>query len=137
MKTYGLIILTVILCVLGYRMTSNSASPLFNTTDTATITVQEVSMEEAVKAWQEKRVLFIDVRTLEEYRQGYIPGAVLIPLDELDKRIGEVPKDKKVLIICRSGNRSATANLLLQEQGFTNTASVKGGMSVWPERIEK
>jgi len=137
MKTYGLIILTVILCVLGYRMTSNSASPLFNTTDTATITVQEVSMKEAVKAWQEQKVLFIDVRTLEEYRQGYIPGAVLIPLDELDKRMDEVPKDKKVLIICRSGNRSATANLLLQEQGFTNTASVKGGMSVWPDRIEK
>jgi len=137
MRTYGLIIVTVILCVLGYRMASNSASSPVSPTATSTITVQEISMKEAIKVWQEQKALFIDVRTLEEYRQGYIPGAVLIPLAELDKRIGEVPKDKKVLIICRSGNRSATANLLLQEQGFTNTASVKGGMSVWPERTEK
>lgn len=99
--------------------------------------VQEISVEEAMKLWQAQHALLIDVRTPEEYSQGHIKGAVLIPLNELEKRAGEVAKDKRVLIICRSGSRSASANLLLQDLGFTNTVSIKGGMSVWPGDIVK
>lgn len=94
-------------------------------------------MEEAVNLWRNQKALFIDVRTPEEYSQGHIRGSILIPLDELEKRASEVPKDKKVLIICRSGARSARANRLLQESGFVNTVSVRGGMSAWPGEIVK
>jgi len=132
-----LLALAAILLISAYKGWGNSALTPFSQPVTSAITVQEASMEEAVKAWQERRALFIDVRTPEEYSQGHIPGAMLIPLDELGNRVGEVPKDKKVLIICRSGIRSAKANILLQERGFTNTASIKGGMSAWPEKTEK
>lgn len=135
--TTFLIVLTGFILASGYRMAFNSAPPPGSQPVILSITTQEISMEEAVNFWKEKKALFIDVRTPEEYSQGHIPGAILIPLDELDKRVSEVPKDKKVLIICRSGARSAKANFLLQEHGFTNTVSVKGGMSAWPEKTEK
>lgn len=99
--------------------------------------LQEIAMEEAQAIWRSKAAVFIDVRTPEEYKQGHIPGAVLIPLNELENRQSEIPKDKKVLLICRSGSRSAQANAILQKQGFTNTFSVKGGMLEWREAVEQ
>ena len=98
--------------------------------------LQEIAMEEAQEIWRNKAAIFIDVRTPAEYKQGHVPGAVLIPLNELANRQSEVPKDKKVLLICRSGSRSAQANAMLQRQGFTNTYSVKGGMLDWHEAVE-
>lgn len=99
--------------------------------------VQEVSMEEAMTAWRSKTAEFIDVRTPEEFKEGHVPGAILLPLAELENRLTEIPKDKKVMLICRSGNRSAKANLTLQKHGYMNTVSVKGGMTEWREDIEK
>jgi len=99
--------------------------------------VQEISVEEAMQAWRKQEVVFVDVRTVEEYKQGHVPGAVLLPLAELENRIDEVTKEKKVFIICRSGNRSGKANIILQKNGFVNTYSVHGGMLVWQEEIEK
>jgi len=101
------------------------------------ITLQQVTMDEAMRAWRSKEAIFIDVRTPEEYKQGHVPGAFLIPLSELDSRRAEVVKDKKVLLICRSGSRSAEANFILQKRGFTNTVSVNGGMNEWREAVEK
>jgi rhodanese-related sulfurtransferase len=100
-------------------------------------TVQEISVEDAMEAWQKQVVVFIDVRTVEEYNQGHVPGALLLPLAELENRLDEVTTDTKVLIICRSGNRSGKANIILQKNGFTNTYSVRGGMLAWKEAVEK
>ncbi len=98
--------------------------------------VQEISAEEAMQAWQQKTAVFIDVRTPEEYKAGHVPGAVLIPLAELEQRLPEIPREPIVLLICRSGNRSAQANLLLQQHGYCNTRSVSGGMNAWRGAIE-
>jgi rhodanese-related sulfurtransferase len=100
-------------------------------------TVQEISVEDAMEAWQKQEVVFIDVRTVEEYNQGHVPGALLLPLAELENRLDEVTTDTKVLIICRSGNRSGKANIILQKNGSTNTYSVRGGMLAWKEAVEK
>ncbi|SDF80567.1 rhodanese-like domain-containing protein [Sporolituus thermophilus] len=97
----------------------------------------DVTPEEALNAWQGKSAVILDVRTPDEFAQGHIPGAVLIPLDQLDKRLDEVPKDKKVLVICRSGNRSSQATKLLRNNGFTNVYNVLGGMNHWPGPVEK
>ncbi|MBP1765537.1 MAG: Rhodanese-related sulfurtransferase [Firmicutes bacterium] len=98
---------------------------------------QQVSIDEAMEAWRNKEVVFIDVRTPEEYQEGHVPGAILIPLAELEKRQDEVTKDKRVFLICRSGNRSAKANVILQKYGYVNTYSVAGGMMKWQEAVEK
>ena len=56
----------------------------------------DVSVDEALQLWQDKAAILIDVRTPAEYQDGHIPGVANIPLAELENRLGEVPKDKKV-----------------------------------------
>ena len=100
----------------------------------AQMTIQEMSPQEAAALWRTKDAVFIDVRTEAEYKEKHIPDAILIPLPELEKRHEEVPHDRPVLLICRSARRSAQANLLLQQLGFSNTFSVSRGMEGWPEK---
>ncbi|MPN24118.1 Thiosulfate sulfurtransferase GlpE [bioreactor metagenome] len=97
----------------------------------------DVSIDEALKLWQIKAAIIIDIRTPEEYQAGHIPGAPLIPLDQLDKRAEEIPKDQKVLLICRSGNRSSQGTKLLRSKGFDNVYNITGGMLAWRGPVEK
>ena len=97
----------------------------------------DISVDEALRLWQNKEAIIIDVRTPGEYRDEHIPGVVNIPLDELEKRIGEIPKDKKVVLICRTGSRSAQGTRLLRSKGFNNVYNSTGGMSTWKGPVEK
>lgn len=96
-----------------------------------------VSVTQAQEMWEKQEAIIIDVRTQEEYDQGHIPGISLIPLDQLKTRLGEVPKEQKVLIICRSGSRSLQATELLRDKGFTNVYNITEGMNRWKGSIEK
>lgn len=92
--------------------------------------VVEVSVKEA----QEKvkaGAAFIDVRQPTEFQSGHAIGAKLIPLHELSARVSEIPKNKAVVIICASGNRSATAAYQLTKLGYENVFSVRGGTGAW------
>jgi rhodanese-related sulfurtransferase len=80
---------------------------------------------------QRPDVLLIDVREPDEYQAGHIPGAVLWPLRDLPQHLDEVPKDKTVIAVCRSGNRSAKATDFLRETGFDNVHNMQGGMIAW------
>lgn len=73
----------------------------------------------------------LDVRQQSEWEEGHVDGAVLIPLDQLEARMDEIPADQEVMIICRSGNRSGQARDLLRAKGLLNTTSVDGGMNAW------
>jgi len=75
--------------------------------------------------------VFIDVRTPEEYAEGHVQGAKLIPLQELEGRVAEVPKDKRVYVYCRSGRRSVAAANLLVKAGYSNIENVEGGIKAW------
>jgi adenylyltransferase/sulfurtransferase len=77
--------------------------------------------------------ILLDVREPEEYALASIQGAQLIPLATLPDRVGELPKDKEILIHCKSGRRSARAVEFLQSQGFTNVKNVTGGIDAWLE----
>jgi len=77
--------------------------------------------------------MLLDVRTPEEYAEGHIKGATLIPLQELESRMAEVPKDKRVYVYCHSGRRSAAAASMLAKAGFTNIENVQGGITAWQE----
>jgi rhodanese-related sulfurtransferase len=76
-------------------------------------------------------VTVLDVRGLAEYRAGYIPGAMQIPLNELGKRMDEVPTDGLVVVVCRSGRRSNEAATSLEDAGFDNILHMTGGMQAW------
>ena len=97
----------------------------------------DVSVDEALRLLQAKEGVLIDVRTPAEYREGHIPGVANIPLDELEKRLGEIPKDKKVVLICRTGNRSAHGTKFLRSKGFDNVFNSTGGMSTWKGPVTK
>jgi rhodanese-related sulfurtransferase len=72
----------------------------------------------------------LDVRQPEEFREGHIAGAKLIPLGELRARMNELPKEREVVCVCASGSRSSSAARQLASAGF-NVLNMKGGMFVW------
>ncbi len=72
----------------------------------------------------------LDVRQPDEYRDGHIPGATLIPLGELPRRLDELPRDRQIICVCRSGNRSGSATRHLISAGF-HACNLSGGMISW------
>ena len=79
---------------------------------------------------QDGRML-IDVREPHEFRQGYISGAINIPLRQLERRLGEIPFDQPLYLYCQSGIRSKRAAAILRKQGYTDISHLAGGMRVW------
>lgn len=78
--------------------------------------------------------ILVDVRTSSEFRQGRLPGAINIPLDQLSNRVGEIAKDRPVVVVCASGNRSQTGAQTLSQAGFSNVYNLKGGLMIWMMR---
>jgi rhodanese-related sulfurtransferase len=77
-----------------------------------------------------KRPLIIDVRQPDEYRTGHIIGAKLIPLNKLSNRMNELPKNREIVCVCASGNRSGSATRMLAKEGY-NAVNMQGGMMAW------
>ncbi|MFN8371730.1 MAG: rhodanese-like domain-containing protein [Anaerolineae bacterium] len=73
----------------------------------------------------------VDVRTVEEYQQGRIPGAVNIPLDELSQRLGEIPQEVPVVVVCAHGVRSVYGSQIIRYAGFTEVYNLEGGTVAW------
>lgn len=83
---------------------------------------------------KEKGVLLLDVRTPAEYKEeGHIPNSILIPVQVLPQYIKDIEKfkDKKILVYCRSGNRSAVASKFLEQNGFKQVYNLKDGIIGW------
>ena len=93
--------------------------------------VPEIDVE-ALAEQQAGGASVVDVRQPDEYHEVHVPGAVLVPLGELADRVGELPTDRPVLVICRSGARSARAVAFLRETGVDAT-NVAGGTLAWLE----
>jgi rhodanese-related sulfurtransferase len=78
----------------------------------------------------------VDVRRPDEWvgEYGHIPGAELMTLDTLPDRVDELPKDKTIVFICRSGARSAQAAAFAKRSGYEQVFNMKGGMIAWTEK---
>jgi rhodanese-related sulfurtransferase len=87
--------------------------------------------EQKAYEMREQGALVLDVREPHEWEAGHIPGAILIPLGELKDRIDELPQDQDIIVVCRSGNRSATGRDILIDAGLTQVTSMAGGMKDW------
>ncbi len=102
---------------------------LFDTKGSITsITVQE--------AWERVKTpkttaMIVDVRETWEFKQGHVRGARNIPLSQLGERLNEIPVDRDILLMCRSGNRSLQAAKFLQQQNVERVVNVSGGMLSW------
>jgi phage shock protein E len=80
---------------------------------------------------RDKKVLLLDVRTPEEYRQARLRGAVLIPLGELAQRMKEIPRDRPLLVYCSVGARSVSAAGLLATRGYREVYQMLDGLVGW------
>ena len=77
-------------------------------------------------------VIMLDVRNPDEYNSGHVEGAILIPVGELESRLSELPdKDAIIILYCRSGMRSASAFIILANNGYTNVYDMQRA-SNWP-----
>ena len=78
-------------------------------------------------------VYVLDVREQIEYDEKHIPGVTLLPMSEIQSRLDEVPKDKEVIITCRTGNRSGQVTQFLTQNGYDNVHNMQGGIVAWEE----
>lgn len=90
---------------------------------------REVSVDKAYEMYQ-SGVFMVDVRTQEEWNEYHAPNTTLIPLDQLQARLSEVPKDREIVVVCRSGNRSQEGRDILLAAGY-NATSMTGGLKEW------
>ncbi len=82
------------------------------------------------KLSEKPKPLLLDVREPSEYAAGHIAGSTLIPLHKLASRMNELPRDREIICVCASGNRSSSAARRLLSNGY-NVLNMSGGMSRW------
>jgi rhodanese-related sulfurtransferase len=94
--------------------------------------VKEVTPDEALDIKERGDAVFLDVREPNEWNLFHIPGALHVPLGEVEQRVAEsVPPDRAVVIYCARGNRSALAADAMQRMGYTDVTSMSGGIRGW------
>lgn len=93
------------------------------------MTVPEVSADEGADLVEEGALL-LDVRNDDEWAAGHAPDAVYVTMQQISERLDELPRDRTIVAICRSGARSAHVTQFLVEQGF-DAVNLYGGMQAW------
>ena len=92
----------------------------------------DVSIQEAIELMEQiPDLVILDVRTVSEFEDGHIEGAINIPIDEFPTRLDELSKDDELLVYCRTGNRSSSAVTILLDSGYTKIYHMHEGISVW------
>jgi rhodanese-related sulfurtransferase len=93
-----------------------------------------VSLDQARAEHEAGKALLVDIREPDEHATGVAAGAKLLPMRQLGARLAELPRDRPVLLICNTQNRSRATLDALRQQGWTNLRYVHGGMSEWTRR---
>ena len=95
--------------------------------------VKEIDCAGALQLINHKEAHVLDVREPDEFKIGHVLNSKLIPLGKLRERVGELERfrEKPIVVVCRSGNRSATACAMLGREGFAQVYNLAGGMNAW------
>lgn len=123
------VLLTLGLASCTVKEQSAQATQATQATESSPFTYPTVTVQE-LRAAVDSGAYVLDVRTPEEFAEGHIEQATNLPLDQVQARAAEVPDDRPVYVICRSGNRSAQASEILKKAG-KDVKNVGGGMSDW------
>lgn len=92
--------------------------------------IEEITVDELDALLAEGDIELVDVREPSEFAQAHVPGARLVPLGTIHTALGELPRDRRLYIVCAVGARSAAAAEFLVEQGF-DAVNVAGGTRAW------
>ena len=95
----------------------------------ASAAIPEVTAADAADLLMHNALL-VDVREPFEWNTGHAPSARHIPLGQLPRYLSDLPKDRRIILVCRSGNRSAQATAILTAAGI-DASNLTGGMSAW------
>jgi phage shock protein E len=132
----GVVLLGVVGCAPAAAPSPTTSPTLESTVAPANVSSSSPALPDTLSvtetaAKRDVGAFILDVRTPDEWKQVHIPGANLIPLDQLPNRVSEVPKDKEVVVVCHSGNRSKQGRDILKQAGYTQVTSMAGGMNAW------
>lgn len=99
------------------------------------VAMPEISATELLErqARNDPSLLVLDVRTAEEFAAGHVPGAVNVPHDQVATRLAELPKERDIVLYCRSGRRVAAAAEVLAANGFKRLAHLTGDLPGWAD----
>lgn len=94
--------------------------------------IKEIDSD-TLRRWQTEgtEILLVDIRTPGEIAQGAIPDALQMPMHLIPLRLGELPKERDVVLYCRSGARSYQACAYLMQQGYDRVLNLRGGIIAW------
>jgi len=94
--------------------------------------VKSISAGELARRLESETAPFLlDVRDPEELADGVIAGSVNIPMDDVENRLGEIPSDREIVVICHLGARSAYITRVLDAMGYDRACNLSGGMDAW------
>ena len=95
--------------------------------------IKEIDSVAALQLINHKNALILDVREEKEFKAGHILNARLIPMGKLGERIGELERNREqpIIVMCASGQRSASACVLLGKAGFAKACNLTGGIQAW------
>lgn len=92
-----------------------------------------VSAQQAVQLANQQDGIFLDVRSHEAFKSGSIPQARHLPAADLQAKLGSLPKDKPIIVVCDQGRDSARAAGTLRKQGYDKVVSLEGGLNAWAQ----
>jgi phage shock protein E len=124
MKKY-LIIILLLLSTLALGCLTNAPE------EDAGGSVNYIPVSEAKIKVDSGEFFILDVRTREEYDEGHIANAILIPSTDISGRLDEVPKDMPILVYCQTSRRSAISSQVLADNGFSEVYNMEGGIVAW------
>ena len=94
--------------------------------------IKEIEVSELAQLKEKNNVVrVIDIRQPAELNSGIIPGAEALPMHTIPLRLSELKREETLIMVCRSGARSAQACMFLQQQGYDNVFNLRGGMMAW------
>ena len=116
-----------------YPFRAGAVEGVFEVIEYKAAAYHEVNAAEAAELIANLKPLVLDVRTAGEFAGGHLEGATLLPVQELQRRIGELSPHRQtpVLVYCQSGNRSTVAAKMLIDAGFENVSNLRRGVSEW------
>ncbi len=139
MKRRVRVVATIVAAVAALALFTGCSHGSSDSSESGGQAYRQASAEEAKALMEEQGdYVILDVRTKSEYDEGHIPGAVLLPHDQVkDEAEKMLPtKDELILVYCRSGNRSKQASQAFVDLGYTNVVEF-GGINSWPYDIER